>query len=671
MRHLFFHFLIVFGLFVHAQVPCVNGKADGYDCFGISLAARVNVLALGAEEHNGIWVNDIWGWTDPLTGKEYALVGMTNGTSFVDVSDPVNPIVLGVLKEHNWDKVKETKNENSRILHEGAKSIWRDIKVYQHYAYVVSEDQDHGIQVFDLTDLRDVTETPVDFQEAGHYDGVGSTHNIFINEETGFLYAVGFNQNDRACSAGGLHIVDLSDPVNPTFAGCYDEDGYTHDTQCVIYSGPDSEHQGKEICFSSNEDTITITDVSDKGAPVLISRNNYTGAFYAHQGWLTEDQRYFLANDELDELNTGNNTKTRIWDMQDLDNPEIIGTFTHSTKAIDHNLYVKGNRAYESNYTSGLRVLNLTGIATGELEEDWFFDTFKSNNSAEFRGTWSNYPFFESGIVVVSDITNGLFVLIPQAIAIKEQPKDITACVGTHLDFPMKVVGDNLSYQWQIDEGNGFENILDFERYMHTTMMSMHAHTLSLAQDGHQFRCIITNGEGAEFISDVMTLTVLEEASAGFEYTIESDFTVTFSNTSTVGTNYSWSFGDGTANSSEVNPTHTYAEEGTYEVALTTSNACSEDVYAQTITLEPLSTIGTPRELRVYPNPATQVIYVESSGSFSAAQASILAIDGRKMRQLIVQPQAPIDIRDLESGFYLLRISNSGEDHVIRFVVDK
>ncbi len=41
--------------------------------------------------------NDIWGWADPMTGREYALMGMTDGTAFVDVTDPDNPAVLGKL----------------------------------------------------------------------------------------------------------------------------------------------------------------------------------------------------------------------------------------------------------------------------------------------------------------------------------------------------------------------------------------------------------------------------------------------------------------------------------------------------------------------------------------------------------------------------------------------
>ncbi|MEQ9023474.1 MAG: choice-of-anchor B family protein, partial [Pseudomonadales bacterium] len=307
-----------------------------------------------------------------------------------------------------------------------------------NHAYIVSEDPGHGLQVFDLRDLRDVVNPSKEnqFSEAGHYAGIGKAHNLAINEETGFAYAVGFNANDGStCSIGGLHMIDLSNPIAPEYAGCYDDEGYIHDTQCVIYQGPDEDHVGKEICFNSNgnqggPNTITIVDVTSKGSPTLIYEADYEESTYAHQGWLTEDHKYFLSNDELDELSFNRNSRTLIWDVQDLDNPQFLGYHEHGTKAIDHNLYVKDNYVYESNYSNGLRILDTVGISKGSLKEVAFFDTYVSSNATDFVGTWSNYPYFPSGNIVVSDITNGLFVLKMQSIFIEHQPKDVTVCVG-------------------------------------------------------------------------------------------------------------------------------------------------------------------------------------------------------------------------------------------------
>lgn len=156
-----------------------------------------------------------------------------------------------------------------------------------------------------------------------------------------------------------------------------------------------------------------ITDVSDKSNPMTISFKGQTDMQYSHQGWLTEDFNYFLMNDELDENNLGRNTRTYVWDVKDLDNPEFIGYYTHTTTTIDHNLYVKNDHVYQANYTSGLQVFELGDLSEAELNRVAFFDTQPADDSKNYRGAWSNYPYFRSGIVVVSDINDGLFILRP------------------------------------------------------------------------------------------------------------------------------------------------------------------------------------------------------------------------------------------------------------------
>ena len=375
------------GLFAHPFTPCENGSADIFACNKVDLLTRIHLEDMGTGSGSG---SDIWGWTDSLDGKEYALMGLSTGTAFIDVSVPTAPIYLGFLP---------TATSNS---------TWRDIKTHANYAYIVSEASGHGMQIFDLTQLRNVLNPPVTFTADANYTEFGNAHNIVINELSGFAYAVGTG----TCS-GGLHMMDLTNPIAPVNAGCFSSDGYTHDAQCVLYIGPDTEHVGKEICFNSNEDTVTIVDVSNKNAPVQISRTGYTQTGYTHQGWLTEDQRYYLMNDELDEQQNGHNTKTYIWDMLDLDVPQIIGTYIGPQPSIDHNLYIKGDFAYLSNYTSGLSVVDITDIGNANLVEVANFDTYPTSNSNVFNGAWSNYPYFESGTVVVSDISNGLFILGP------------------------------------------------------------------------------------------------------------------------------------------------------------------------------------------------------------------------------------------------------------------
>lgn len=385
---------------------CIEGFAGEYPCKNIDLKARLSPGSLMGER-----LNDIWGWTDPLTGKEYALVGLTDGVTFVDISRPGEPVVVGKLAE----SVDSLNLKTAGILHHHEKSAWRDMKVYKNHIFVVSDNQIHGLQVFDLTRIRDAGSEAVDFTEDAHYEQFGRAHNIAINKETGFAYVVGSDT-----FGGGLHIIDIRTPGKPVFAAAYadtnvgrNSTGYVHDTQCVVYRGPDNQYQGHEICFNSSETHLAIVDVTNKELIFTISRKTYEGRGYTHQGWLTEDHRYFLLDDEFDERNNHHNTRTYIWDVGNLDNPEMMDYYESERKSIDHNQYVKGNRVYQANYTSGLQILSLDDISSGSLQEVAWFDTFPENDTLSFDGAWSNYPFFESGVVIVSDITGGLFILEP------------------------------------------------------------------------------------------------------------------------------------------------------------------------------------------------------------------------------------------------------------------
>ncbi len=371
--------------------PCEGGQADGFPCSNVDLLSHLPLASIGGGEGN-----DIWGWTDPVTGSEYALIGKTTGTAFVDITEPEHPQYLGSLPSHTGS------------------STWRDVKTYDSHAFIVSEASGHGMQVFDLTELRNVA-TPRTFSASAHYPAFGAAHNIAINEDTGFAYVVGTRNSQDGCG-GGLHMVDVSRPAAPGFAGCFSGDGYTHDTQCVVYSGPDTDYTGREVCFNYNEDTLTIVDVTDKATPVQIARMPYSGASYTHQGWLTEDQAYLLLDDESDELSFGHNTRTFIWNVADLDAPQNSGSYLAPVPAIDHNLYIKGDFAYQANYRAGLRILDLSNIASGVLVENGFFDVYPASDSADFDGSWSVYPYFDSGVVIVSGIGEGLFVLRPTAL---------------------------------------------------------------------------------------------------------------------------------------------------------------------------------------------------------------------------------------------------------------
>jgi len=383
----------------HAQdlsaVNCVDGFAGEYPCSKVDLLAFLSLGTLTASGDG----NDIWGWVDSQ-GREYAIMGTFERTVFVDVTDPINPSVLGYLRTHTVG------------------SSWRDIKVYQNHAYIISEARNHGMQVFDLTQLETLPRYPafssnytldvaIEFTETAWYGQFGNCHNLAINEETGFAYGVGTS----TCGGGGLHMIDIRQPTAPVYAGCFPDDGYVHDTQCVIYDGPDPNYQGREICFCYNEEHLTIVDVSNKASPRMISTVDYNGVQYTHQGWLLPGKQYLLLDDELDELYGPNkHTRTIAWDVKDLTAPKIASTFYSTETVIDHNLYTLGDRAYLSNYCGGLRIYDTSDVVAG-LSEAGFFDVAPDCSTPTFLGTWSNYPYLPSGNIIVSSIDRGLFVV--------------------------------------------------------------------------------------------------------------------------------------------------------------------------------------------------------------------------------------------------------------------
>ncbi|MEK9508857.1 choice-of-anchor B family protein [Gemmatimonadota bacterium Y43] len=373
---------------------CTEGSVEQFDCTDIELYAYIPGSMLTAPERaRGVRANDNWGWTDAETGREYALVGRNDGTSFIDITDPTQPRLIG-------DLPKTPNTPRSQL--------WRDIKTYKDHAFIVADGAGaHGMQVFDLTRLRDVRDAPVVFEPDLLYRGEGSnvvesTHNVIINEETGFAYLT-----SRGCA--GMHMIDITEPLSPTFVGC-SEPGGTHDAQCVVYRGPHDEYHEREICLRMSGSRFQISDVTDKDNPVELSNATHPNPAYMHQGWLTDDHRYFIMNDESDVI-AGNveTTRTLVWDLEDLEDPVLAREFFGSLPASAHNLYVKGDFTYQANYKYGLHILD-TSDPMNPVEVG-MFDTAPYGSGAGFGGAWSTYPFFDSGAILVTSMQEGLFVV--------------------------------------------------------------------------------------------------------------------------------------------------------------------------------------------------------------------------------------------------------------------
>lgn len=402
---------------VTSQKPCTKGKAGEFQCNKVNMHGFLSHEDLGSATKAG---NDVWGWTS-RTGREFGIVGETDGVAFVEIG-------IGGSLEYI-----------GRLDTQTTATSWRDIKVIGHHAYIGAESADHGLQIFDLEKLLDVKPwwNPLFWQPkvfskdkdlTALYTGFGASHNIVAHEETKMIYAVGgrsgANARNTTC-AGGLFMVDVSNPAKPVSPGCIAQDGYVHDAQCVIYKGPSKKYTGREICFAYNEDTLTVMDVTDKKNPVVVSRTPYVGNEYTHQGWLIDDSMtYLLLDDEQDELNkvgpaANGHTTTFIFNVANLEAPINTGFYQSPAKSIDHNLYVVNGLAYQANYGSGLRIVDVSSVQLdptgGKFEETGFFDCHPEdddvNGVIEFLGTWSVYPYFKSGYILLNSIERGIFSL--------------------------------------------------------------------------------------------------------------------------------------------------------------------------------------------------------------------------------------------------------------------
>ncbi|WP_303318934.1 choice-of-anchor B family protein [Flavivirga abyssicola] len=371
----------------NTSVACENGFAGVYPCSDYDLMMQMPLNTFGATEGN-----DSWGWVDTTTNKEYALLATDANVSFIDITDTNNPIYLGNVPTATIS------------------TSWRDVKVYKDHAFIVADNAgNHGMQVFDLTRLRNVANPPETFTPDAHFTEFGSAHNVVINDASGYAYIVGTNRNGTF--SGGPLFINIQNPTSPVSEGGFGEGGYSHDAQVITYNGPDTDYTGREILIGSNEIEVVIADVTDKSNPIKISDISYSNVGYTHQGWFTEDLNYFILGDETDERDIGTNTRTIVFDFSDLDIPAYHMDYLGASMAIDHNGYVKGNTFYQASYSAGVRMIDISQIASSTMTEIGFFDTHPESDNTGFNGAWNVYPYLPSGNIIVSDIERGLFVI--------------------------------------------------------------------------------------------------------------------------------------------------------------------------------------------------------------------------------------------------------------------
>ncbi|GAB7359548.1 hypothetical protein MBLNU230_g6736t1 [Neophaeotheca triangularis] len=432
---------------------CIDGFAEAipgdqnntFQCNNIDLYHFLPHSALGSTEGQG---SSSWGWTDPESGREFVAIGQYDGTAFAEITSEGKMSYLGRLPQYD--------DEGSR---------WREIRIVNDLMVVGSEAIHHGVQFFDMKKVLDLNpESPTTFTQedlTGHWDElpIGRTHNIVVNHELNYAVAVGSVggnetvrvRGDLPCR-GGLIWLDISDPTNPTSPGCAAGDGYVHDAECVVYHGPDKRYEGRDICYSYNEDTMTIYDATDKvgNTTNIISRTGYPGAEYVHQGVVNNLfwQEYIFIDDEFDERDatvgpmTQGLPTTHIFDIRDLEQPYYSGNFAGRKRSIDHNQYVTDGFLYQSNYGNGLNVWDIRSVpkdpSGDSVCEAGYFDIYPEDDELEgggevaFLGSWSSYALFKSGFILIHTIERGSFIV---KMTSKDCPKpavcDSNACLSS------------------------------------------------------------------------------------------------------------------------------------------------------------------------------------------------------------------------------------------------
>ncbi len=378
-----------------------DGLTTSYPCKNVHFLSYLSLKELGTQQDSK--AANLWGWTDSETGSNYVLLGMTDTLAIIDVTNPITPTQVGHLPNQTITNPQK----------------YRDVKIYNDHAFIIADQfSAHGLQVFDLTQLRHITSHTI-FTPSAYFDGFGNAHNIFINEDSGYAYIVRTTDPnaDDPCN-GAVYMLNIQDPLNPTHAGCFAEDfGLASDSMCVIYHGDDEAYQGQEICLIASDDNIIVGDVTNKISPTVLANLTYPDIHRAHLAWFTEDHNYFVSSDMNDEMMVGLNTRIFIWDITQVTTPTLIGTYVGPTPASDHNVWVNGDFAFIGNFRAGVRILDLRSIASTTItnvtvSEIGYFDMYPDNdNPGHLGGAWAVYPYFDNGVIAVSDREAGLYLL--------------------------------------------------------------------------------------------------------------------------------------------------------------------------------------------------------------------------------------------------------------------
>jgi choice-of-anchor B domain-containing protein len=386
-----------------AATPCTQGAAGPFPCRNLDFQSQVSLAQLSSAP---ISAANVWGFVDLNDNREYAVLGVRNGTAIIEVTNPASPREVVTIP--------------------GNASPWREVKVYQTfdsvanrwraYAYVTTEAANSGLQTIDLSGLPATavlasTNMDTSSQHTLYVSNIDYATNTALPGLEPVLYVAGSN-----LSGGSWRAYSLANPAAPALVGSAPSTRYMHDSTSLVVTGARAaqcapQHDPCEVLVDFNVNQVELWDVTNKIQPVLLGAATNPNNRYIHSGWPTADGMHLIFHDELEEVQLGVPTQIYTLSLADLRAPTVQISHVGSTTTTDHNGYMRGGYYYVSHYRRGVVVFDASN--PNQLVEVASFDNYvtPSSNIAGTDGTWGVYPFLPSGNLLVSDIENGLFVL--------------------------------------------------------------------------------------------------------------------------------------------------------------------------------------------------------------------------------------------------------------------
>lgn len=356
-----------------------------------------------AQVHNYRTYSNLWGYVD-TAGHEYALIGHNAGTSIIDVTNPSSPREVVMIPGPT-----------------STGTIWREIKTWGKYAYVVSEHSSpttlSGIQIIDLSRLPDTAKLVKNYRWPGVDSTNARAHTVCI-DSAGYLYINGGTATRGSANSGGIRIFSLADPVNPQPVGLFGP-RYVHD----------SFFRGGWIFASNINDSpghLDVINAKNRANPTLSVSFVYPNGF-SHNSWITADNKYLLQTDEQSSLTVKIFDVSKVFDADSNNNDQItlVGQYLSSAGSVAHEPRIVGDYVYISHYAEGVRIIDMSNPASPA--EVGYYDTYPGGSTG-FNGCWGVWPYLPSGTVLASDITTGLYIF-------SAQPKKAATINGTIKDL--------------------------------------------------------------------------------------------------------------------------------------------------------------------------------------------------------------------------------------------